>query len=632
MAEPANGFEEYRDQPLFDAQRAQRVRDELAEVVAATLTEPDPVTGVPAGVEHRLVGGLVHELTLGPSMLMLAGGWDTDAHGPIDVFSWTRYEDLRGGVGQREVESGAEHTWTEVRARIKAWVAEVTADAQAESQDPVRAPRTLGEVTRLPRVGYDITEHVEDPVAYEVSATRAPGGGVTVEARVVADVDAFLEHLPVEQRERVLEQRSSEIADFLHATWGEHLDTDSWPVVATTFTLPGVVPDMPLDRVGELLAHDTDLHHATGPLIGKALTYHLEVTDPDTAGPSSSGGPGAGPAVAQAGQGERWARIAELAATLRAIPTPVVDDEGPVGEYLIPVVFDVNADTEGDAARFLADRLAETVNPVLDSAVESWWYPLAEHKHIDRNDRDPYLLVPDNGTTPRAGSNTSPTLHAPTPTQDPGRELGREAADEGVPVGVVLPEWIAAQASQTVSEPPMPPFPHGVPTPLVELVVDDENWSVHFDLRAVIPAPDGGEPAHLYVWVRNQERDHEWTGPVPLPDTAREQTVVWAHRVRQNAERLACALIEHHLDPVLGDITHLAVGATLDHTTHTSQGVDPAAVAAQVVDDLTTATPTSLSPPGSSMRPGLPGAVDLSVGAPVTGPAPGGQGLTPGPT
>jgi hypothetical protein len=72
----------------------------------------------------------------------------------------------------------------------------------------------------------------------------------------------------------------------------------------------------------------------------------------------------------------------------------------------------------------------------------------------------------------------------------------------------------------------------GVPTLRAELVVDDADWSVHVDVRVRFPGPPGGRPTKLYVWVRDGVEDHEWTGPVDLPDEKREQTVAWAHRMR----------------------------------------------------------------------------------------------------
>lgn len=64
-------------------------------------------------------------------------------------------------------------------------------------------------------------------------------------------------------------------------------------------------------------------------------------------------------------------------------------------EYLIPVVFDVNAATESEAARMLADYLALRFTPTgefPERGIESWFFPKREHKSIDRNDRPAYSL------------------------------------------------------------------------------------------------------------------------------------------------------------------------------------------------------------------------------------------------
>lgn len=66
-----------------------------------------------------------------------------------------------------------------------------------------------------------------------------------------------------------------------------------------------------------------------------------------------------------------------------------------MNEYRIPVVFDVNARSEEQAARIVADWLAERFTPTgefPDRGVESWFLPLARHKRIDRNDRPAYVL------------------------------------------------------------------------------------------------------------------------------------------------------------------------------------------------------------------------------------------------
>ena len=70
-----------------------------------------------------------------------------------------------------------------------------------------------------------------------------------------------------------------------------------------------------------------------------------------------------------------------------------------VREYMIPVVFDVNAPTEEEAAQILVDHLVAHLKGAMptgefpEQGIEAWWLPQAEHKHIDGNDRDALHLV-----------------------------------------------------------------------------------------------------------------------------------------------------------------------------------------------------------------------------------------------
>ncbi|MGF0118817.1 hypothetical protein ACQFYA_21190 [Promicromonospora sp. Marseille-Q5078] len=76
-----------------------------------------------------------------------------------------------------------------------------------------------------------------------------------------------------------------------------------------------------------------------------------------------------------------------------------------VREHMIPVVFDVNAPTEEEAAQILVDYLAAHLRDALptgefpERGIEAWWLPQAEHKHIDGNDRDAMHLVEQPATT-----------------------------------------------------------------------------------------------------------------------------------------------------------------------------------------------------------------------------------------
>lgn len=61
-------------------------------------------------------------------------------------------------------------------------------------------------------------------------------------------------------------------------------------------------------------------------------------------------------------------------------------------EHQIAVVFDVTANIREGAAKYLAERL-NTVWARLN--VESWWFPEADLKPIDRNDNPAASLVSD---------------------------------------------------------------------------------------------------------------------------------------------------------------------------------------------------------------------------------------------
>lgn len=66
-------------------------------------------------------------------------------------------------------------------------------------------------------------------------------------------------------------------------------------------------------------------------------------------------------------------------------------------EYILPVAFDVVAESEEAAARMLADYLASVFTPTgefPERGIESWFYPLARHKAVDRNDRPAYVFYP----------------------------------------------------------------------------------------------------------------------------------------------------------------------------------------------------------------------------------------------
>lgn len=66
-------------------------------------------------------------------------------------------------------------------------------------------------------------------------------------------------------------------------------------------------------------------------------------------------------------------------------------------EHSIPVVFDVAASDRRTAAIIIATRLSTVHNSLVGRAagratVESWWFPEAQDKHADENDRDAMTL------------------------------------------------------------------------------------------------------------------------------------------------------------------------------------------------------------------------------------------------
>lgn len=75
-------------------------------------------------------------------------------------------------------------------------------------------------------------------------------------------------------------------------------------------------------------------------------------------------------------------------------------------EHMIPVVFDVEAGSRQRAAEIVAQALALSDDAPLrsafdatnrehpDSFLESWWFPEADDKPVDRNDRDRMRLMP----------------------------------------------------------------------------------------------------------------------------------------------------------------------------------------------------------------------------------------------
>lgn len=70
-----------------------------------------------------------------------------------------------------------------------------------------------------------------------------------------------------------------------------------------------------------------------------------------------------------------------------------------MSEHSIVVVFDVAAPTREAAAERLAEmyRRGSVHRGNLHAyGVEAWWFPEADLKHIDGNDRDAMRLVPDD--------------------------------------------------------------------------------------------------------------------------------------------------------------------------------------------------------------------------------------------
>lgn len=75
-------------------------------------------------------------------------------------------------------------------------------------------------------------------------------------------------------------------------------------------------------------------------------------------------------------------------------------------DFLIPVAFDVEAETREEAAALVRETLrmhdGAHYKAAMDNArqlyrgqVEAWWFPAAEDKHVDGNDRPALALVPE---------------------------------------------------------------------------------------------------------------------------------------------------------------------------------------------------------------------------------------------
>jgi hypothetical protein len=67
-------------------------------------------------------------------------------------------------------------------------------------------------------------------------------------------------------------------------------------------------------------------------------------------------------------------------------------------QYGIPIMFDVNAATEADAARMVVQMLTEARLMTRKGrealvCIESWWAIQREHKFADRNDNAPGAVV-----------------------------------------------------------------------------------------------------------------------------------------------------------------------------------------------------------------------------------------------
>ena len=152
---------------------------------------------------------------------------------------------------------------------------------------------------------------------------------------------------------------------------------------------------------------------------------------------------------------------------------------------------------------------------------------------------------------------------------------------------------------------PGPRLPDGVPTPQLELVLDDTEWGLQLDLRATFPNPDdpGVDPVRLYVWTRAGEHHHEWHGTPSLDDRVREQVTAWAHEVRNTSELITVKLIRHAVDPLLNDVAHRAAAPTLTPT--------PAPDHTRVrTADLPPGSPGVAAPGRATITPGMPPAAN----------------------
>lgn len=94
-------------------------------------------------------------------------------------------------------------------------------------------------------------------------------------------------------------------------------------------------------------------------------------------------------AVARAQREAAAAYSAHRQEARQPVPFGTACDDG--CEQSVVVVFDLYAPTHEDAARHLAGLLGSVLH---DDAVDAWWYPEPQDKHIARNDRDPMALRP----------------------------------------------------------------------------------------------------------------------------------------------------------------------------------------------------------------------------------------------
>lgn len=110
-------------------------------------------------------------------------------------------------------------------------------------------------------------------------------------------------------------------------------------------------------------------------------------------------------------------------------------------DYLIPVAFDVVAPTREAAAQILSDLLDQVHDHLLHTqpdVVESWWFPEAEDKAIDKNDRPAmHLIYTETGTLQDVanrfpGADFDPKSPAPTVVLDVDAQHRVVVTDRGV--------------------------------------------------------------------------------------------------------------------------------------------------------------------------------------------------------